>query len=60
MLGFVLDFVNLYFLFVNCIFFLWIDETYVEFLISVFCDEINNDLFNGFILYFFINFIAEL
>jgi hypothetical protein len=35
------------------------EETYVKFFISVFCDEKNNDLFNGFVLYF-VNFIAEL
>jgi hypothetical protein len=27
-------------------------------LTSVFCDEINNELFNGFVLYF-VNFITE-
>jgi hypothetical protein len=47
MLGFILDFVKLY-----C------DETYVEFLTYVFCDEINNGLFNRSVLYF-VNFIAE-
>ena len=51
MLEFVLNFVKLY-LFI-------IDEICVEFLIQVFYDEINNDLFNEFILYF-INFIIEL
>jgi hypothetical protein len=51
MLEFVLNFVKLY-LFI-------IDETCVEFLTLVFYDEINNDLFNEFILYF-INFITEL
>jgi hypothetical protein len=48
-LGFVLDFVKLY-LFV-------FDETYFEFLTLVFCDEINNSLFNESVLYF-VNFIA--
>ena len=51
MLGFVWDFIKLH-LFVNWWKLIWIYD------LDVFCDEINNDLFNEFILYF-INFIVE-